>query len=283
MADVAGLTVTVNDFSGIQAFRAPNNNQAIDNIAPQDQDRGSETDSVELSEESINLSRLNGTLSFNEMFKFDNETQAESLQEGPTAIGSELFATNTGGFTVTTDEIGIESTVGLTASQIVDPAVNNQENVTNPINAGTETVSGPLQEEGIRATGAETFLAPESVPIESPESVAEAPVTAASASTQAEIEADSIYRETGQGATNREENIDLNRENPVSLEVQAADASTRTNAVINNANGITQAAPTPAADIAPENPRNQQNIVLQNVGSQIAQTVPPSSIISVLG
>jgi hypothetical protein len=283
MADAAGLTVTVNDPGGVQRFSASNYNQANDRIATQEQNRGYETDSVELSEESMNLSRSNGNLSSEEMINFENETLAESLQGGPTAIGSDLFATDAGGFTATIGEIGTESTVGLTASQIESSAVNNQGTVTNQLNTGTNNVSGPLREEGIRATGAETFLAQESVPIESQASVSEVTFTAASASTQAEIEADSIYRETGQGATIREDKDDYNRENPVSLEVQSAEAAARSNVVINNNNGITQAAPTPAADIAPENPRNQQNIVLQNVGTQIAQTVPPSSIISVLG
>ncbi len=283
MAAVAGLTVTVNDFSGVEAFRPSNNNQAIDNIAPQELDRGFQTDSVELSEESINLSRLNGNMSLEELFNQEEATLAEPLQADPTAIENDLFATDTAGFPVTTDEIGVESTVGLTASQIESPVVNTQENVTTPTDTGTPTVTGPLQEEGNRATGAETFIAPENVPIESPGNVPEAASLATSGIRTTEIGADSINRETEQGASIREERNDLNRENPVSLEVQAQEAAARSNAVINNTNGITQAAPTPAADIAPEDPRNQENIVLQNVGSQLAQTVPPSSIISVLG
>jgi hypothetical protein len=289
MADVTGLTVTVNDFSGIEAFRTPNNNLAIDNIDPQQQDQEYETDSVELSEESINLSRQNGNVPLEELLNYENQPLAESLQANPTAIETDLFATDTEGFPVTTDEFGIGSTVGLTASQIDNPDVNNEEAVAPPNNAGASIVTGPLQEEGIRATGAETFIAPENVPIESQDreeeaaSIVAAEVTAAEV-TANEINADSIIRETEQGASIREENNALNRDNPESLEDKAAqDASARTNAVINNANGITQAAPTPAADIAPEDPRNQENIVLQNVGSQLAQTVPPSSIISVLG
>jgi archaellum component FlaD/FlaE len=55
------------------------------------------------------------------------------------------------------------------------------------------------------------------------------------------------------------------------------------NTVVNNVSGLAQPVSAPEENQAPQALRNEEQIQLQNVGTQLAQIVPPSSIISVLG
>ena len=68
------------------------------------------------------------------------------------------------------------------------------------------------------------------------------------------------------------------------LETQA-DELARSNEALSRTNQFV-VGPTPAnesSDVSPETPRNEQQVLLQNVGSQLAQVIPPASVISVLG
>lgn len=50
-----------------------------------------------------------------------------------------------------------------------------------------------------------------------------------------------------------------------------------------NAAAVREEAPVENTEIARETPRNEEQLLLQNVGSQLAQVVPPATIISVIG
>ncbi|MCP5053798.1 MAG: hypothetical protein GY940_41915 [bacterium] len=66
------------------------------------------------------------------------------------------------------------------------------------------------------------------------------------------------------------------------IETQAA-RLTDVNTAANTASGIPADTPATGADRAQQLGQSQEQLLLQNVGTQLAQTVPPASIISVLG
>jgi len=87
-------------------------------------------------------------------------------------------------------------------------------------------------------------------------------------------------REKEQGA----KELDLKKENSMQTEVQRNPAPRAEGFInANRPNGGSQAAPIPEANIAPDYPKSKEQVLLQQVGSQIAQTMPPAHAISLLG
>jgi len=74
----------------------------------------------------------------------------------------------------------------------------------------------------------------------------------------------------------------LPAETAIPLEEQA-NRLARINNALNTAYGLTVGTINPEAETPGEVARNEQQILLQQVGSQLAQVIPPASIISVVG
>jgi len=71
-------------------------------------------------------------------------------------------------------------------------------------------------------------------------------------------------------------------ETAVPLEEQATRLA-RINNALNTAYGLTVGVVNPEAETPGEVARNEQQILLQQVGSQLAQVIPPASVFSVVG
>lgn len=74
----------------------------------------------------------------------------------------------------------------------------------------------------------------------------------------------------------------LPAETAVPLEEQA-NRLTQINNALNTTNGLTVTVTNPEINTPDEVARNEQQILLQQVGSQLAQVIPPASIFSVVG
>lgn len=71
-------------------------------------------------------------------------------------------------------------------------------------------------------------------------------------------------------------------ETAVALEEQTNDVQ-RINSFLNSINGTPRETPASPAEPAVQAEQYQQQVLLQNVGTQLAQTVPPANVVSVLG
>lgn len=72
------------------------------------------------------------------------------------------------------------------------------------------------------------------------------------------------------------------QETGITLEEQATDLQ-RLNSILNSANGVPSETPPNATEQAGETRQYNQQVLLQNVTTQLAQTVPPANVVSVLG
>jgi hypothetical protein len=79
------------------------------------------------------------------------------------------------------------------------------------------------------------------------------------------------------------ETENVTAETPAPLEEQANQLTRINNIVNNNTNGLVVGPANAETNPTEEAARNQQQILLQNVGSQLAQVIPPASVISVIG
>jgi hypothetical protein len=70
-------------------------------------------------------------------------------------------------------------------------------------------------------------------------------------------------------------------ETPTPVEIQANQVS-QINEILANANGFPANSPVTDVDRAIEPTQYQQQVLLQNVGTQLAQVAPPSNVISLL-
>ncbi|MCP4146458.1 MAG: hypothetical protein GY757_01795 [bacterium] len=246
-----------------------------------------ETDSIEFSRESISLARLNADPVVEEAFLAENEATAALLMQ-PEVL--EAVSNNTGEPEVSEDT----SETGDTVSPF--SADNFTSGLTTGI-TGAITTSEPAtiltQETTTVATATSINLNPEDVNTDQEptgESIRESLQSAAEADASQSVA--SPFSNLGQAATANapanipeaveiEEAESIAEENPNLLDIQGNQLS-QTNAVLNTPNRL--APPTAAeANAPPDAPRNEEPILLQNVGTQIAQSIPPSSIISLLG
>lgn len=79
------------------------------------------------------------------------------------------------------------------------------------------------------------------------------------------------------------ETENVTEETPDPLEEQANQLTRINNIFNNNTNGLVVGPANAETNPTEEAARNQQQILLQNVGSQLAQVIPPASVISVIG
>jgi hypothetical protein len=225
-----------------------------------------ETDSVELSEESVILSGLNT----------DNLTLGQLSDPLTRAVEDTSLETETANRIPEAAEANPENTIIN-----VNPELTETLAAANEPETGTE-INVPAGTTGITAaeeivTGAvETLEAAEeeaNITTERPENV---PFTSRTEETAAGLVEETRETEPLEEAEN------LPEETAVPLEVQANRLS-QLNAALNNANTFTEGAAVTNTEGAPEAQQNEQQTLLQNVGSQLAQVIPPSSILSVVG
>jgi hypothetical protein len=277
------------DFNAVENFRAPN---AVGNAGEEEQTPNAVeplepieneplgADVVELSDESLQLARLE-----------TNEGIVDVVEQEATAAAANALNTGT---QLPTDETGAiqENLNNPAAPEGTNVAPNfvtdvnaptnlttEQPLTTNPVEAVsqgprgvTETVEAPAQT-NTPATGTT-----EDRTAEPQATTTETAANPAAGSVAGNISGNenTAETETEPGAGEEE----LNLETPAPPEETGVPG---TNAVLNRANGTTPAAPADVTEVSPQTPRSEEQVLLQNVGTQLAQTVPPANIISVLG
>lgn len=262
MAEEAIIGTNINQleqFGYIDNFNAPNPNQPQPPVVEIPQEEPEPTDLVELSPESMNLSRLNAEES---LLPVENltETTETAVETAESEEPLEETIVNQAG----------EEAVTVVAGETTTAVNIIAENAATPVNTttGAEENVIPAAETG------ETVLETE------PPAPEATPLTVAPP-------------QTAEGTVMREpqpteEPVTEAPETPPPIEAQAEEL-TRLNETLNISSGAT--APTGEnavnaannSEIAPESQRNEQQVLLQNVGSQLAQAAPLPSIISVLG
>lgn len=257
-----------NDLNAIETLRRnaiyanENENGNENNIGLQSDD----TDSVELSEESVVLSGLNA----------DNLTLGQLTDPLTRAVEDTSLETETANRIPTAAETDPENTVINTNPELTETlATANEPELGVEVNAAAGTTGITTVEEIV--TGAvETVEAAEeeaNITTERPENI---PFTSRTDETATGFVEETRETEPLEEAENMPE------ETAVPLEVQANRLS-QLDAALNNANTFTEGAAVTNTEGAPEAQRNEQQALLQNVGSQLAQVIPPSSILSVIG
>jgi hypothetical protein len=274
------------DTNAVNSFRAPN---AVGNVAegePEANDLGplepldnepQIADVVELSDESLQLARLEN----NEGIGGTVEQEITAAAANNLDTGNQLPTDETGAIQENLNNPAAPEATNLAQNPVTDvnaPAtLTTEEPLTvRPIEAvsqgpggGTEAVETPTQ------NAANTSGAPEAATTGTAATPAAGGAEGGTAGTVSGNEnTEEIETETGAG------------EEELNLEAPAPPEGTEnpgTNAVLNSANGTTPAAPADVTEIEPQTPRSEEQVLLQNVGTQLAQVVPPANIISVLG
>ena len=241
----------------------PTENEALENGA---------TDAVELSAESLMLAHID----INSVDPTTVEKVLEIVGPEPREL-TDTFRLSNDAVTSTEDENRLgNSPTSAIREVVIDNATTGTENVivtvANPNTfqpAEVQTVS----EQDTDSTGVSALQTGQ-------EGGEQPPVTPEPPSTSRTIEG-AVVREPGIPA--EEENIEPNAQ---MLENQANEL-TRINQIILASTGTDAAngnAPTAeSSEILPDKTQNEQQTLLQNVGSQLAQIIPPASVISVLG
>jgi hypothetical protein len=295
----------LNEFNAIGTNARP---ESIEPITPDREstpDRQLETeaipaaDSVELSQESLTLSRLESEPFVEETLLTEADVSAELLanpegQETVAATAPEIIIENTPNLELTdltaepepepeTETIPVSDAERELEAQSIAATTPGEVDV--PTAASISPAPGQVGGPGpTPVTGDEfVFTRQDQSPLlepaetETPEPAAEpaAPETVVETETEA-----GPPPETEAGAVEEIETSPA--ETPGTLEFETEQLA-QVNAILNNATGLAPAAAAAEIDIAPESPRNEQQTLLQNVGSQMAQAIPPSSIISLLG
>lgn len=266
MDNGAILNTNGNEFNAFDNLRVPEENpgqEAVNpRIRPAEDNTGTqiENDLLELSEESIDLARL-------EEPRFIEET---ILEPANTDLLNEVGrgAETTGLLGANLENTGnveeVETTVLATENEAVITAATTN---TTDITTETEVITEP--EETAAVTEALETEAAAAAPT-APENIAAEEAAAAAGPT-------AIITETEPPETEP-----IPEETAVPIEEQA-NRLAQTNNALNTANGLTAGAANPEAETPGEAARNEQQILLQNVGSQLAQVIPPASVFSVVG
>jgi hypothetical protein len=258
----------VNDFNAVETLRRDainaNENEKANENNPAIQ--YGDTDSVELSEESVILSGLNA----------DNLTSGGLTEPLTRAVEDTSLETGTANRIPNTVEENPENTIINTNTELTGALATGNE-------PGTETETNvPIGTTGITAAEENVTRAVETVEAAEEEAnmTTERPddvlYAARTEETAAGLAAEAAQREP------LAETENMTEENAVPMEVQANRLS-QLNAALNNAYTFTEGAAVSNTEGASEAQRNEQQTLLQNVGSQLAQVVPPSSILSVVG
>lgn len=286
-----GLVADANETSPAAATlnEVPEENQATD-------------DSVEISRESRELARTDEP---------ENTTTDANIRAEQAAAEERAAATagNEGELLANTD-IGNEE-AGL---DVAETLLTETGSVTEEIGAA-EPVQDSESEPRLFQPDEDTLAAAEELETEEPTEIASAFTTTsetdgltarpeetesavtAEAQTESEIAAALETRaattaaQTAEGTVPPEPVATVENAEPEEAVVETtapieeqAEELTRLNEVLNNINGLAGTAPvTGTEQESAENVRSQQQLLLQNVGTQLAQAVPPPSIISILG
>jgi hypothetical protein len=287
MNDISFLAANLNAVNGVNGFNETDTirpqNENLDEISLESRDENLtiDTDSVELSVESLNLARFNDNVFLDQLKLNDSNSRTLTDTEFANLAGNTegtIINFNTVSDLANATGVEINPNGNIQNFEVISQTGTNTNQLNTNANGNEIFRTTPTQAEGERSNAFEAVAEAENAAGGlSGNNPSETPVDA-SFETSSDRVAGSSDRETGSGARER----NLNEENPDLLEVQANQLA-RSNAVLNTLNGFTPEAPNPEAATAPENPRNQQNIILQNVGSQMAQAIPPPNIISLIG
>lgn len=260
-------------------------------------------DLVELSQESRDLARTNEPENTTAYTTANRAEQVAAEERAAAAAGNEEnLLSNT---EIENEEAGLNvPETLLTATGTVTEEI--EVGATQPLTAAETETAQPTEE--ILTTAEEreaevtAVFAPAVTTTPETEELGAQPVeTEAAVTTEAETEVETAAAleaeaataaaQTAEGTIPPEPVVTLETapaeeavaEAPAPIEEQAEDL-TRLNEVLNNVNGLAGTAPVTGTEQgAAENVQNEQQVLLQNVGTQLAQAVPPPSIISVLG
>jgi hypothetical protein len=232
-----------------------------------------ENDVVELSPESLLLAR-------------------ENAAENPLVETDEEFALTA----AENQEVGVVTSTAEAPETVAEDTLANE---TNPIvETGGEFETNLAVETETAAAGVNTPAAVESTAGVEENQLAQQPITATEEQIVTELEAERAAAEipptptvppvspqTAEGAVVREPEFSPETavETPEVQEEIPADETARANEALNRENQVPGGTNPENSELSPETSRNEQQILLQNVGSQLAQVVPNASIISVLG
>lgn len=271
MDNGAILNTNSNELNTFDNLRASDENlrqeAANPRVRPAESTPGtqSQNDLVELSRESINLARLeeNADLTSNRLAepRFVEETL---LEPANTDLLTEL-----GTGTETTGLVGanLENTTNVDGIEATALANENVAEIT----ANTTNTNNESTEAEVMTEREETAAVGEALETEAAAAAPTAP--------------DNIVVEAGAGPTTiigETEPRPEPEETAIPLEEQANRLTQNTN-ILTATNGLTGGATTPESETPDEAARNEQQILLQNVGSQLAQVLPPASVFSVVG
>lgn len=265
MDNGAILNTNGNEFNTFENLRTSNENirqQAINpRIRPENEAPGTQNqnDLVELSRESINLAGIeeNADLAAARL------TEPRYVEETLLEPANTDLLTGVGSQTEINGLVGANPENATNVAEIETRVLANENeveitaNTTNTINTATEAEI---------LTELEAAAAPPTAPGNiAAEAAAAAGPAAIIAETEPPPETEPIPAETA-----------------VPLEEQANRLAQINNA-LSTANGLTAGAINPEAETPGEVARNEQQILLQQVGSQLAQVIPPASVFSVVG
>jgi hypothetical protein len=267
MDNGAILNTNGNEFNGFDNLRVSEENLRQETVNPRirpaEDNTGTqiETDLLELSEESIDLARLEDPRFTEEAILEPANT--DLLQE----IGTGAETTGLVGANLenTGNVEEVETTVLANENEaVITATATNTTDITTETELITEPEETAAVTEALEAEAAAAApTAPENIAAE--ETAAAAGPAAIIAETEPTPETEPIPEETA-----------------VPIEEQA-NRLARVNNALNTANGLTVGATNQEAETPGEAARNEQQILLQNVGSQLAQVIPPASVFSVVG
>jgi hypothetical protein len=267
MDNGAILNTNGNEFNTLDNLRFPDENTRQEAVNPRtrpaEDNTGTqiETDLVELSEESVDLARF-------EEPRFIEETILEPANTDLlTEVGTGTGAAGLAG----TDLEEIETTVLANENELEITAntINANPINTTEVTTEAELITEPEAEETAAVTEALEAEAAAAAPTAPGNIAAEEAAAAGPAAIIAETEPPP-------------ETEPIPEETAVPIEEQA-NRLAQVNNALNTANGLTVGATNPEAETPGEAARNEQQILLQNVGSQLAQVIPPASVFSVVG
>jgi hypothetical protein len=282
MDNAAILAANGLDYNGIDAFRTNNENLKQDAVSPRTRSAQSEnnqvgknsgvndTDLVELSRESMDLAAYaeNANLTAAQVETPEARPVEETLMEPANAN------------LVTSVGTGPETTSPTALSDVtVENEGQNTIINTNTTNTGITLETAPAATQEITTTTEQVTTVSTTTP--SPENIAveTVPVSAEPTAPQtiSELAASTAIPEqpTGTGVVQEQSIVPT-------LEEQANELTQINNslAVVSNLTA-TSSGPEPATPA--ESTRNEQQILLQQLSTQLAQVIPPASVFSVVG
>jgi hypothetical protein len=302
MLDATMMTAVANAYNG---FPAPNgigmeNKRTPDETEPglkagaanTDQNERMNTDYVELSKEALNLARLDSSQRMGGLIQINVPEGSIQNQPNPSQQPQQMQQPEQTGLSEQSQgpqqPQQSQQPQQPQQPQNINPQTiefNNLANTPNtvqePITGNTtNTVTSPVSGGILRESFPGALEANRRMVNEASENA----VTETTNSTIAVGLTDNVAvlqtREKEQGA----KELDLKKENSILNEVPKNPAP-RAEGFINEnkPGGGGQAAPIPEATIVPDYPKSKEQTLLQQVGSQIAQTMPPARAISLLG